>query len=109
MLIEYKIKFENDGLTITQRVEPGASRTQPAKQSVFSGVTHSKHLSRSFAASVGGGPGDETGTGGGPGDETGTGGGPGDETGTGGGPGSGPVTILGPFIMGGLNPRDRGN
>jgi hypothetical protein len=24
MLIEYKIKFEKDGLTITQRVEPGA-------------------------------------------------------------------------------------
>ena len=81
MLIEYKIKFEKDGMTITQRVEPGDSRAQLHGPTRLRGITVAKHLGSSFSGQ-GGGPGDPPGPGGG-------------------GLGSGQVTILGPFIIGG--------
>src|SRR5260370_40915489 len=84
MLIEYKIKFEKDGLTITQRVEPNGSGTQRVPPSAMGDVTVAKHLGQSFAATKGGDSGSDPGPGGG-------------------GPGSGPITILGPIIFGGSN------
>jgi hypothetical protein len=89
VLIEYKIKFEKNGLTITQRVESGASVPAPAKPAPSSNLAVSKHLARSFAASTGGGPGDLPDT---------DGGGPPFALS---GPGLGPITILGPIILGG--------
>ncbi len=90
MVIEYKIKFDKDGVTITQNVEPKAS-TETVKQSAAGPIAVKQQLPESFpqtkmaAAAVGaaGGGGDRTGTGTGGGDRTGTGGGGGDPTGTG--------------------------
>jgi hypothetical protein len=41
MLIEYKIKFEKDGVTVTQRMEPNASN-RPAVSNVAGKPTFSK-------------------------------------------------------------------
>jgi hypothetical protein len=84
MLIEYKIKFEKDGLTITQRVEPSASVTPPVQPSAVGDLTVAKHLPSAFSAGKGGDGGPEIGPGGG-------------------GPESSPVTILGPIIFGASN------
>jgi hypothetical protein len=84
MLIEYKITFAKDGVTITQRVEPNSSTAPTLQPSATGDLAVAKHLGKTFAASQGGGPGDEGDIGSG-------------------GPGSMPVAILGPIIIGGSN------
>lgn len=91
MLIEYKIKFEEDGLTITQRVEPDASDSAPVARTAQTGGLTGRSLGSAFEAGEGGGPEDRIGPGGGPGDPIG----PGGE-----GPGARPIIILGPIIVG---------
>jgi hypothetical protein len=106
MLIEYKIKFEKDGLTIAQQIEPNTPTSKavtngkarisglPATQQTVSGAAVSNPLVK-IPADGGGQPFGDTGgqpfgdTGGQPfGD---TGGAPG---------GSAPIFILGPIVFG---------
>lgn len=112
MLIEYKIKFEEDGLTIAQRIEPNSVRRNgvannnvkvnglPAAQHEVRALAPTNPLTELSAKDVASGPGDETT---GPGDETT---GPGDETTGQGGQGSAPIFILGPIVFGGSVPRE---
>jgi hypothetical protein len=122
MLIEYKIKFEQDGVSITQRVEPDASDGAPVAQYTPSAGLAGRSLGKVFGAHPGIGRG-SIGSGGegagsiGPGGEgagsIGPGGaGPEDYSvaaggegagsiGPGGtGPGARPMIILGPVVMG---------
>jgi hypothetical protein len=131
MLIEYKIKFEKDGLTIAQYIEPNSVsitprassgkatlKRLPATQNEVSSLTATNPLAKLAAKSAdGGGPANDTGkgpaddTGTGPADDTGTGG-PADDTGTGsrmspGGPQSAPIFILGPIVFGNAVPEHK--
>jgi hypothetical protein len=111
MLIEYKIKFEEDGLTIAQRIEPNSVRRNGvANNNVkVNGLPEAQHEVKALAPAnplaglstkdVAAGPSDETA---GPSDETA---GPSDETAGQGGQGSAPIFILGPIVFGGSVPR----
>ena len=127
MLIEYKIKYEKDGVTITQRVEPGASgradvplsaearaRTTTANAGAvktanelpasFGGKEHlnNPRILASGAkkgADKGGSIGPETDPGGGSEPEPNVSIGPETEPGGGGGPQSGLVVIFGPIVV----------
>ncbi len=101
MLIEYQFKFERNGLTITQRVEPEDSESQAAEgvlaeeNSLKASFQESQKASAAMTAqSGGGGPVKKPGGGGG---------GPVKKPGGGGsGPtgfGTAQITIIGPFIM----------
>jgi hypothetical protein len=65
MLIEYKIKFQQDGITITQRIEPGAPDTQ-LDLTAHAVVRKENHLNR-VAPKPGGAAHDHTGSGAGEG------------------------------------------
>jgi len=94
MLIEYKIKFEEDGVTITQRVEPDSSGSAPVERTIPPSGLTGRSLGRAFEAPPGRSGQDGK-------DQSGTGGGPGDPTGPGGqGPGTRPTIILGPIVVG---------
>jgi hypothetical protein len=84
MAVEFKIKIENNGITITQVVEPVTSQVT-VRSAAQGGVLKSNHLRASFASGSGGGGNAETGPGGGGNAETGPGGGGNAETGPGGG------------------------
>ena len=110
MLIEYRIKFEKDGLTISQSIEPNSSpetfgrvkqpvSSLPAAQSEVRNLASRNPLDR-----VGGAPGDKPG--GAPGDKPG--GAPGDKPGGfPGGSGSSPIFILGPIVFGNSAPEQK--
>ena len=114
MLIEYRIKFENNGVTIAQRVDSGNAvnyGSQSATSNGQSAVVASNQLPQSAPANVGGNAADPTGPGGNAGDPTGPGGNAADNTGPGGnaadptgpgGAGSGlfPMVILGAIVIG---------
>jgi hypothetical protein len=119
--IEYKIRFEADGVTITQRVEPDGA-TAPLKntgsgdQGGITTLGNSQSESRAAAAGAGGNSSQAGGSAGSP-PITG-GGGPAlrplsaetpPDTG-GGGPGLGgaQVVILGPLVIGAPAPRAKG-
>ena len=94
-MIEYKFKFEKNGFTLTQQIEPGASDSKATGKA----LVEANALKASFEESKqtkaaqpksGGGPNGEVGSGGGPNGEVGSGGG---------GFGTAPVTIIGPFVM----------
>lgn len=102
MLIEYKIKFEKDGLTIAQLIEPnsfpvthgrirGSITRLPASQAEVENMA-----SRNPLAAAGGGPGDRPG-----------GGGPGDKPGGNVGGGNQPIFILGPIVFGNAVPESK--
>ncbi|HEV3330520.1 MAG TPA: hypothetical protein VG096_06040 [Bryobacteraceae bacterium] len=107
MLIEYKIRFEKNGLTIAQHIEPDSMRAAkqaqqngnvsvnglPATRTEVTSPAATNPLSTLSAKDVAAGPGDETT---GPGDETT---GPGDETTGGVGRGSAPIFIIGPIVF----------
>ena len=92
MLIEYKIKFEKDGLTITQRLEPRAAAPVkpdapvpggPAVEHIL-GETHKQSLAAHAARPrKAGGPGDSPDIGTGP-----------DGFGT-----TAPIILIGPIIL----------
>ena len=89
MLIEYKFKFEKNGLTITQRVGSGSSGPHATGESIVEENSLKASFQESKAASTAG---PKAGGNGLSGHTGGNGGGP---------PGSGtaPVTFIGPFIM----------
>ena len=94
MLIEYKIKFEDDGVTITQRVEPDVSGRASVEQTILPSGLTGRSLGRAFEAHPDRSGQDRT-------DQSGIGGGGGDPTGPGGqGPGTRPTIILGPIVVG---------
>jgi hypothetical protein len=121
MLIEYKIKFEDDGLTIRQYIEPNSVPLQGSTNNAVQGITNSKvkvnglpatqgevkalaavnPLANLSAKDIATGPIDETA---GPIDETA---GPIDETAGQAGQGSAPIFILGPIVFGGSVPQER--
>jgi hypothetical protein len=102
MLIEYKIRFDDDGVTISQRIEPGESEgsVRVTTSGDDSGVT-SKELPASFqmkaqAAS------DDSSRGGGTSDKSDVGGGTSDKSDVGGGePDTAPIIVFGPIIVSG--------
>src|SRR5215468_10689237 len=75
MLIEYKIKFEKDGVTVTQRMEPNASNRPPV-----SSAPGKPTFSKILGDKVGDGLAEDPDTGGG-------------------GPGSGRIIAFGPVIF----------
>ena len=88
MLIEYKITVEKNGLTITQRFEPGTSTSPPADP------VQENSLKSSYQASQASqGTGTNPGSGGAPGNKPGGGGGGPDDFGA-------PITIIGPIVLG---------
>jgi hypothetical protein len=111
MLIEYKIRFDDDGVTISQRIEPGASegsvRVTTAEDD--SGVTAKELPSFQVTAraasddsSPGGGTSDKSDVGGGTSDKSDVGGGTSDKSDVGGGgPDTAPIIIFGPIIVSG--------
>lgn len=108
MLIEYKIKFEKDGLTIAQHIQPDAPAVAPARatNAQVNGLpaTQKEVTARATTNPLaqGGAPADPTG--GAPADPTG--GAPADPTG-GGVPGSSaPIFILGPIVFGNAAPPE---
>jgi hypothetical protein len=107
MLIEYKIKFEKDGLTIAQHIEPNSNpvtygrikmpvTTLPAAQDQVRTLVPPNPLVTAGAPAdrPGGAPGDIVG------------GAPGDTVG-GAGAGSAPIFILGPIVFGNSVPESR--
>ena len=102
MLIEYKIKFEKDGLTIAQHIEPNSSPvTNSRSKAPITGLPASQAemgtlVSRNPLTTSGGGPGDKPG--GGPGDKPG---------GNAGGFGNAPIFILGPIVFGNSVPETK--
>lgn len=100
MLIEYKIKFEKDGLTISQHIEPNSSpitygRIKGPVTSLPASQAEVKNLvSRNPLADTGGGPHDKPG------------GGPGDKPG-GRSEGTAPIFILGPIVFGNSVPESK--
>jgi hypothetical protein len=84
MLTEYKIKLEKDGLTITQRLDPGISQPLPtfaASNDLQASFQQSKSANASNPKS-GGSAADDPGPGGGVGSA-----------------GAAPITIIGPNIL----------
>jgi hypothetical protein len=105
MLIEYKIKFEKDGLTIAQHIEPNSTRTASSRTKVpVTGLPATQHEVTTLAAqnplAQGGASGDQFG--GASGDPFG--GASGDQFG-GGAPGSAPIFILGPIVFSNAAPE----
>jgi hypothetical protein len=101
MLIEYKIRFDDDGITISQRIEPGANEgsVRVATGEDDSGVT-AKELP-SFQKKAQPAP-DDSGQGGGLTDPSDVGGGLTDPSDVGGGgPDTAPIIIFGPIIVSG--------
>jgi hypothetical protein len=102
MLTEYKIKLENDGLTITQRVEPGTSQPLPtftasnALQASFQQSKSANAENKSPNATSPKPGGSSTGDPG-PGGSTADDPGPGSGRFT--GSGAAPITIIGPNIF----------
>jgi hypothetical protein len=106
MLIEYKIKFEKDGLTIAQHIEPNSAPAAPPKATV-SGLPAAQQELGPVASNplvTAAGPIDKPG-GGGPVDKPG-GGGPIDKPG-GGGFGTAPIFILGPIVFSNAAPESK--
>ncbi len=95
MQIEYSIKFQKDGFTITESIDTGGG----AAASVKPGAPVAQNsLGASFQDSQSAGNPAGSGQGGGPHDRS-PGGGPHDRS-PGGGPADGaPITIIGPFIF----------
>jgi hypothetical protein len=105
MLIEYKIKFEKDGLTIAQHIEPNSSpllragvktalvNSLPAAQNEVGAVAPANPLAQVAADSGGGEPIEGGGGGGIPG-------GPGSST------SSAPIFILGPIVFANAAPPE---
>ena len=130
MLIEYKIKFEKDGVTITQRIEPGTSKDVVIDTNCQSGDAISRSLGSSCASGPGGGGAEDIGPGGGGAEDIGPGGGGAEDIGPGGGgaedigpggggaedigpgggagTGSGPVIIFGPIVIRGFGRSEGG-
>jgi hypothetical protein len=101
MLIEYKIRFDGDGVTISQRIEPGENEGSVRVTTGSDGsVVTARELPASFqtaqaasaASSPGGGTSDKSGVGGGTSDKSGVGGGEADTA---------PIIIFGPIIVSG--------
>ena len=110
MLIEYRIKFEKDGLTISQHIEPNSApetfgRIKPLVSSLPAAQSEVRNLgARNPLDRVGGAPGDKPG--GAPGDKPG--GAPGDKPGGfPGGSGPNPIFILGPIVFGNSAPQQQ--
>ena len=107
MLIEHKITFQKDGLTITQRVGESVAGSPPntnilVGDNALKGSFKDSVAARAVKPAAGGAPGDKPGGGGGPGDKPGGGGGPGDKPGGGGGPdgaGTAPIILIGPIVL----------
>jgi hypothetical protein len=104
MVIEYKIKFDDDGVTVTQSVDPGTDQGGggPGEDPSSGGGGPGEDPS-----SGGGGPGEDPNKGGGgPGEDPTKGGGPGDDPSKGGGGRRGRVmaVVLGPLIIGNVGP-----
>lgn len=102
MLIEYKIRFDDDGVTISQRIEPGESEgnVQVTTGEDDSGVT-AKELPVSFRMTAQAAS-DDSGQGGGVSDKSDVGGGVSDKSDVGGGgPDTAPIIIFGPIIVSG--------
>jgi hypothetical protein len=102
MLTEYKFKLEKDGLTITQRVEPGNSQPLPtfkANNALQASFQESKSANaenkspNATSPKPGGSSADDPGPGGSSADDPGPGGG------RFGGTASAPITIIGPNIF----------
>jgi hypothetical protein len=103
MLIEYKIRFDEDGVTISQRIEPGDGPVDVRVDADRDdGSVTARELPASFAMTqASGSTTDDSGHGGGPTNKAGVGGGPTTKSGVGGGePGTVPVIIFGPIIVG---------
>lgn len=104
MLIEYKISFSGGEVSVTQRIEPGASgpvQVSPPRLEVPGGRLEVRPgAGRSLGASFQEEPRISGEAGGGSGDKLDTGGGSGDKLDTGGGaPGMGMVISFGPVIV----------
>lgn len=102
MLIEYKIKFEKDGVTITQRIEPGTSKNVVVDTNCQPGGAITRSLGSSCADGAGGGGAEDIDPGGGGAEDIGPGGGGAEDIGPGGGgaedigPGGGGADDIGP-------------
>ncbi|MBL8290685.1 MAG: hypothetical protein JNN08_02550 [Bryobacterales bacterium] len=104
MVIEYKITFSAGAVTVTQRIEPGASSTvqipPPPQVSRPPNLEVAGGIGRQLGASIAEGTRVLGDGGGGSGDKLDTGGGSGDKLDTGGGaPGAGIVINFGPIIV----------
>ncbi len=119
MLIEYTIKFEKGGVTVTQRVEPGPSTEANVKSPPTAARALSVKLPDSFPGNAsahlekpgaevakarsqapeGGASEDKKGTGGGSEDKKGTGGGDEDKKGPGGGGPQSALIVFGPIVI----------
>ena|ERR1039457_4757565 len=102
MLIEYKIRFDDDGVTISQRIEPGEREgiVRVSTGEEDSGVTV-KELPASRQMTAHAAP-DASKPGGGTSDKSSVGGGTSDKSGVGGGePDTAPIIIFGPIIVSG--------
>jgi hypothetical protein len=130
MLVEYRIKYHDDGVTISQRIEMGIAVVEDKDlDQLVNAVTLPPTAAQALGAHAGGGPQDRSGggpqdrsgggpqdrSGGGPQDRSGggpqdrSGGGPQDRSGGAGGTDRSPVVILGPVIIrGGLGSLDHG-
>ena len=86
MLVEYKIKFEKDGLTITQRLEPSGSTAQ-----VKPGVPVEGNLLPKLKAEIVAAPATQPLAGGDPTD--------GPSSGTGPDLGTAPIILIGPIVL----------
>jgi len=97
MLIEHKITFQKDGLTITQRVGESVAGSPPntnilVGDNALKGSFKDSVAARAVKPAAGGAPGDKPGGGGGPGDKPGGGGGPD-------GAGTAPIILIGPIVL----------
>ncbi|MCZ2075193.1 MAG: hypothetical protein HUU41_08560 [Bryobacteraceae bacterium] len=92
MTVEYKIKFEKDSVTITQRVEPVASGAISAQPDASDGATVSSALASSFDETLAMRP------------QSAEGGGFQDPAGPGGGAPAGPMVVFGPIVIRGSGP-----
>src|ERR1700674_2271387 len=113
MLIEYRIQFETDGVTITQIVEPGSESVIGQGGGNGSGIGpgggNGSGIGPGGGNGSGIGPGGGNGSGIGPGGGNGSGIGPGGGNGSGIGPGgaglvgTGRIVILGPLVIEGTS------
>src|ERR1022692_1452162 len=102
MLIEYKIRFDDDGVTISQRIEPGGSE---GNVRVTTGGDRGGGLPKGLPVSFrmpAKAASDDSGQGGGVSDKSDVGGGVSDKSDVGGGePDTAPIIIFGPIIVSG--------